>query len=64
MPAGNLLGDDPDIVGKVRGVGQGNVVQQDSPGQHNPSALLCYFVSTSYYYSINSNFTSLPFDVI
>ena len=47
MPAGNLLGDDPDIVGKVWGVDQGNVVQQDPPGQHNPNAILCIFVSSS-----------------
>ena len=37
MPAGDLLGDDPDIVGEVRGVDQGHVVQQDAPGQHDPS---------------------------
>ena len=37
MPAGDLLGDNPDIVGEVRGVDQGHVVQQDAPGQHDPS---------------------------
>ena len=37
VPAGHLLGDDPDIVGEVGGVDQGHVVQQDAPGQHDPS---------------------------
>ena len=44
MPAGNLLRDDPDIVGKVRSVDQGNVVQQDPPGQHNPKVFEYYSI--------------------
>ena len=44
VPAGNLLRDDPDIVGKVRSVDQGNVVQQDPPGQHNPKVFDYYSI--------------------
>ena len=36
VPAGDLLRYDPDIVGEVRGVDQGHVVQKNAPGQHNP----------------------------